>query len=254
MIGIIGGTGYYSVIKGGEKIDVETPYGSAPVVVGKIGDKKAAFLPRHGFKHETPPHMVNYRANIYALKLCRAERVISINSAGSLSPNLAPGKIVLPSDLIDFTKTREYTFYDDKTVHIDFSEPYCSELRKAVIDSAKALKIAVIKNSVYAAAEGPRFETPAEIKMLRKMGAELVGMVGAPEAALAKELELCYASITSITNYAAGISKKKLTIDEVKEIAEKNSSSILKLIKATVKNLPEERKCRCKEALTGATA
>jgi len=252
MFAIIGGTGYYTLLEDEEKIEIETPYGRASVAVGKIGNKKAVFLPRHGDKHEIPPHRVNYKANIYALKACKAERVISINSAGSLSVNLPPGAIVLPNDLIDFTKMREYTFYDNKTAHIDFSEPYCSELRSAIASSASTLKIKLAKNAVYAAMQGPRFETPAEIKMLRKLGTNIVGMVGAPEAALAKEVELCYASITSITNYAAGISKKKLTIDEVKEIAERNSAAILKLIKTTIKNIPEERKCRCKEALTGA--
>lgn len=252
MLAIIGGTGYYSLLREGERIDIDTPYGGASVAVGKVGNKKAVFLPRHGYKHEIPPHRVNYRANIYAIKACKAKRIISINSAGSLSPKLPPGTIVLPGDLIDFTKTREYTFYDGKTVHIDLSEPYCSELRKIIASSAASAGIKLVKNAVYAATQGPRFETPAEIKMLRKLGANLVGMVGAPEAALAKELELCYASITSVTNYAAGISKKKLTIEEVKEIAERNSSAILKLIKTTIKNLPEERKCRCKEALAGA--
>ncbi len=252
MLGIIGGTGYYEILESPEKIEIATPFGRALVSAGEIEKKKAFFIARHGEKHSIPPHKVNYRANIYALKLCNVERIISVNSVGSLSLSLKPGEIVLPSDLIDFTKTRAYTFYDTKVMHIDFSEPFCSELRSLISKAAKEQRIEVKKRAVYAVTEGPRFETKAEIRMLKKLGASIVGMVASPEAALAKELEMCYASIANITNFACGISKSKLTVSEVKKIAEENREKIIKIIRNLAKTLPEERKCRCKEALKDA--
>lgn len=252
MLGIIGGTGYYEILENSEKMEIATPFGRAIVSAGEISKKRAFFIARHGEKHNIPPHKVNYRANIYALKLCNVERIISINSVGSLSSALKPGDIVLPSDLIDFTKKRDYTFYDTKVVHIDFSEPFCNELRKLILKSAEKLKIKAKKHAIYAATEGPRFETKAEIKMLKKLGASVVGMVASPEAALAKELELCYASIANITNFACGISKDKLTVTEVKKIAEENREKIMKIIRKLAEIMPAERKCRCREALKDA--
>lgn len=252
MLGIIGGTGYYEILSSLEKIKIKTPFGSAIVSAGEIANKRAFFIARHGEKHNMPPHKVNYRANIYALKLCNVERIISINSVGSLSYALKPGEIVLPSDLIDFTKKRDYTFYDNKAVHIDFSEPFCAELRSLILKSADELKIKIRSEAVYAVTEGPRFETRAEVAMLKKLGASVVGMVASPEAVLAKELELCYASVANITNFACGISREKLTISEVKKIAEENREKIIKIITNLAKALPKERKCRCREALKDA--
>lgn len=255
MIGLIGGTGIYDadIFEDVKTKSVKTPYGDVPeIFTGVLGGKSVAFLPRHGKGHGVPPHMVNYRANIYALKEIGVERIISINSVGGINTNLKPGDVVVPGDFLDFTKGRPTTFYDDEVVHIDVSEPYCPQVRSTLMKASDAVVERVFDGGVYVCTEGPRFETPAEIRMLASMGGDVVGMVGIPEAVLAREKEMCYASLCTVTNFAAGISKEKLTSTEVIDIVKANEDNIRAIIRQAIEVMPGERECGCGSALEGA--
>jgi len=251
MIGIIGGTGIYEIVEMGEEMEtliIETPYGKSPEIsIFKLHDKEVAFMPRHAKGHVNPPHMINYRANVYAMKQMNVERIIATNAVGSLEIDVKPGDFLVPNDFLDFTKIREFTFYDSKTVHIDITEPYCHDLRDVLISSGD-----MVENGVYICTEGPRFETAAEIKMFKQLGGSVVGMTGIPEAILARELEICYASICMVTNYAASISTSRLTVEEVFEVVKGQKDRLVKLLSDSIAKLPEERECPCKYALLGA--
>ena len=257
-IGIIGGSGLYEikglVHKGRKKI--KTPFGkpSDEYLTGEIGDVQIIFLPRHGKHHDIPPHMINYRANIWGFQKLGVERILSINAVGCIKKGLKPGDIVLTDQVIDMTKSRSSTFYDGKdgVVHIDFTGPYCPELREILIKAGKRTKVPVKDRSTYVAVEGPRLESAAEIKSFRILGGDVVGMTGMPEASLARELEICYSGISVVANFAAGISKKRLTVSEVM-LAMKSSTEKLKLLlKETFAIVPPKRKCNCGEALRDA--
>jgi 5'-methylthioadenosine phosphorylase len=251
MIGIIGGTGVYEIVTMGDEIDkkvLKTPYGYSPEVsIFKLHGKNVVFMPRHAKGHSNPPHMINYRANVYAMKKLGVDRIIATNAVGSLERSVKPGDFLVPHDFIDFTKLRKNTFYDERTVHIDVTEPYCNEIRHLISSSGD-----VIMDGVYVCTEGPRFETPAEIKMFRMLGGTVVGMTGIPEAVLARELEICYASICTVSNYAASISPTNLTIDEVFEIMDNKKHDLVKLMDTAISKMVKERTCHCKGALNGA--
>lgn len=251
MIGIIGGTGIYEIVEMGEEIEkkvIDTPYGKSPEIsIFKLHDREVVFMPRHAKGHANPPHMINYRANIYAMKLMGVERIIATNAVGSLELDIKPGDFLVPNDFLDFTKVRDFTFYDDKTVHIDITEPYCHNLRDIL-----SLSGDVIDKGVYVCTEGPRFETAAEIRMFKQLGGTVVGMTGIPEAILARELEICYASLCMVSNYAASISPTKLTVNEVFDIVEGKKEDLVKLIYNAIAKIPSNRECPCKYALVGA--
>lgn len=254
MIGIIGGTGIYSPksVTDVEVKKVDTPFGESPEIkIVEFDGEPVAFLPRHGKSHGVPPHRVNYRANIYALKEIGVDRIISTNSVGSINESFAPGDVVIPHDFLDFTKGRESTFYDDLVVHIDVSSPYCGEIRSALLKAAGPVSN-VFGEGVYACTQGPRFETPTEIKMIKTLGGDIVGMTGVPEVVLAREMEMCYGSLCIVANFAAGIKEDKLTAREVTDVVKKNKESLRKIIADAVKNIPEHRECSCGEALGGA--
>ncbi len=247
MIGIIGGTGFYDpdFLGDFEKVIVDTIYGSSELFLGAFENREIAFLPRHGASHNIPPHMIDYRKNVMALKVSGADNVISVNSAGSLKKSIKPGSIVIPHDFIDFTSGRDGTFHDNETVHVDLEDPYCEKIRHTLIKSSRGFFDDVHWRGVYVCTQGPRFETPSEIKMLRMLGGDVVGMVGCPEVALAREAGLCYASICLVANYGSGMSKKPLTINEVKEMVILNMDSIKKTIESAVKTIPGEKRCEC---------
>jgi len=251
-VGIIGGTGLEALLGDAEQIHVGTPYGlPPPVSVGEINGVSVVFLPRHGVHHSTPPHMVNYRANIYALHRIGVQQIVATNAVGAINFEFKPGNLVVPHDFIDFTKVRSSTFYDASPVtHVDLSQPYCPTIRWTLINSAKKCS-RLWEKAVLACTEGPRFETPAEIRVFRQLGCDIVGMSGAPEAVLARELEMCYATICFITNMAAGM-QERLTADEVTRVAKKVVPDLEKILRETVKNLPRERHCSCKHALREA--
>lgn len=244
-VAVIGGTGLEEMFDISEKVNVGTPYGiSYAISICKIQGKEVVFLPRHGRSHDVPPHRVNFRANIYALHRLGVERIIATNAVGAINPNFKPGDFVVPHDLIDFTRQRPLTFYDHAPVtHIDFTEPYCPELRKILIEKARGINV-VHEQAVYVCTEGPRFETPAEIKMFRLLGCDIVGMTGMPEAVLARELGMCYATICFVSNMAAGIAKK-LTYKEVLDVSKVVMPKLRRIITETILSLPETRGCQC---------
>ena len=240
-------------MRGVEKIRVGTPYGlSPPISIGELGERLVAFLPRHGISHSIPPHRVNYRANIYALHSMGVERVVATNAVGAINPDFKPGDLVVPHDLIDFTKLRQLTFYDKAPVtHIDVSHPYCPETRALLIETMKKNVARRWSRSVLVCMEGPRYETPAEIEMLRRLGCDIVGMTGVPEALLARELEMCYATLCFVSNMAAGM-QQRLTAGEVTKVAEKIMPIIQQTLRETIERLPVERHCPCAHALKDA--
>lgn len=249
--GVITGTGLYDVFEG-ERISIDTPYGKSPeIMITEIEGRKIAFMPRHGREHAAPPHRINYRANIYALKELGVERIIATNAVGSLRREFEPGSYVLVDDFIDLTKTRPSTFYEDRVIHVDMTQPYCPEIRKAVLSVARKIGAPMHDGGVYVCTEGPRFETRAEIRMIRQMGGDVVGMTGVPEVVLARELEMCYATICIVTNYAADMAER-LTVDEVFEIMGRKKTELRELIVNAILNIPEERNCICARALEGA--
>ena len=253
-IGIIGGTGIYNpeILDHTEEQLIKTEYGEVKLKTGFYQGQGVAFLARHGEKHAVPPHLVNYRGNIMALKKLGVERIIATAAVGSLNRDLEPGQLVLINQFIDFTKTRSSTFFEGGgkgVVHVDFTEPYCPSLRKTLKEAAGEIGLKVNSGGTYVCTEGPRFETPAEIIMYSKLGGDLVGMTSVPEVVLAREAEICYATIAMVTNYAAGISTASLTIAEVMEAMANNTENIRKLTMKAIEIMPLERDCLCKEAL-----
>jgi len=252
-VAIIGGTGLELLLKDAEQIQVGTPHGPPPpICVGELEGKPVAFLPRHGVHHSLPPHKVNYQANIYALHEIGVQRIVATSAVGAINPDLKPGELVVPHDLIDFTKLRSPTFYNEAPVtHIDLSQPYCPEIRSLLIKSIKNFASRTRDRAVLVCTEGPRYETPAEIEMFRRLGGDLVGMTCAPETVLARELEMCYATLCFVSNMAAGM-QQRLTAGEVIEVAKEKMPLIQQILRETVKHLPEDRNCPCARALEGA--
>jgi 5'-methylthioadenosine phosphorylase len=252
-VAIIGGTGFEDLLKEAGQIRIGTPYGlPPPIYIGKIDGKPLAFLPRHGTHHSIPPHKVSYQANVYALHQLGVERIIATNAVGAINMELRPGDLVVPHDLVDFTKFRRSTFYDDAPVtHVDVSQPYCPEIRRSLIKAAKPHDVEVWDQAVFVCTEGPRYETPAEIGMFKRLGCDVVSMTGAPEAVLARELEICYATLCFVTNMAAGM-QERLTASEVAGMADERMPVIQQILREAIKNLPEDRGCPCAHALEDA--
>jgi 5'-methylthioadenosine phosphorylase len=244
---IIGGSGFYSVpgCTLVEKRPVATKYGDVTLFIYRNKDGlEFVFLPRHGEGHTSPPHMINYRANIMALKQAGVESVIAVASVGSLRAHLRPGDFVLLDQFIDFTRSRPSTFYGEgEVVHTDMTEPFCESLRKCVL-SAKPAGMKIHEKGTYVCAEGPRFETAAEIRAYSAMGGDVVGMTLVPEVVLARELGICYAGIAVITNYAAGISKK-VSHEEVLAAMAKTGTALADYVVGCLSTVPAERKCAC---------
>jgi 5'-deoxy-5'-methylthioadenosine phosphorylase len=216
MLGIIGGSGLTQLanLDVSHREVVRTPWGepSAPLSFGSIGKQQVIFLARHGHGHSIPPHLVNYRANIDALKRAGATRVISVASVGGIRADMGPGVLLVPKQIIDYTWGREMSFQHadaQQVVHIDFTEPYDSGVRKAILDAARQQGEAVIDGGIYAATQGPRLETAAEINRLERDGVDVVGMTGMPEAGLAREAELPYGALCVVANWAAGRADSK---------------------------------------------
>ena len=252
-IAIIGGTGFENLLENARQLRLGTPYGiSPPLRVGKISGRNVVFLPRHGPDHSVPPHRINYRANIYALYELGVQRILATNAVGAINLNFKPSDIVVPHDFVDFTRHRSATYYDEAPVtHIDVSQPYCPEIRKLLIETAKKLGFHVWDKAVIVCTEGPRYETPAEIKMFRRLGCDVVGMTGIPESVLARELEMCYAPICYVSNMAAGM-QKRLTAPDVSKISKSVLPKIEQNLIETIRTLPSERDCPCVNALRDA--
>lgn len=256
-IGLIAGSGFYKVKNFTilQEKTLSTPFGepSDLYFIGKFDDVELIFLPRHGLKHTIAPHCINYRANLWGFKELGVERIVSINAVGGLQPNLLPGQIVIPDQIIDLTKSRASTFYDGPdVVHIDFTEPYCGHLRNSILSGKKAKELNIVNKGVYVAVEGPRLETASEISFFASIGGTVIGMTGMPEAVLARELAICYVNMAIVSNHAAGLSKLKLTTTEVIETMKKSENKIVGILKEFLPIISRNRTCSCKDALKDA--
>jgi 5'-methylthioadenosine phosphorylase len=250
---IIGGTGVYDpgVLESPLNRTIDTPYGEAHVTLGGYAGRTVAFLARHGKGHSVPPHKVNYRANIWALKELGVSQVLATAAVGSIRKEFAPGSLVLVDDFIDMTKSRQATFYEGQNgvVHIDMTDPYCGRVRQTIAQSAKEAGIELLQGGVYVCTEGPRFETASEIRMYAQLGGDVVGMTSVPEVILAKEAEMCYATVAIVTNYCTGISDTVLTHQEVVDEMKANIEKVRKLFYKVIQTGTGERTCRCPHAL-----
>ncbi|MDF2874551.1 MAG: S-methyl-5-thioinosine phosphorylase, partial [Sporomusa sp.] len=230
-IAIIGGTGVYDprILDNIRDQEIATPYGVVRFKSGEYAGKEVAFIPRHGSSHSIPPHLINYRANIWAIKKLGVQNIIATTAVGSLNLDMKPGDFVLIDQFLDFVKNRTTTFYeggDRGVVHVDVTTPYCPTVRNVLTTAAQNLGISIHQQGTYVCTEGPRFETPAEIKMFAKFGGDVVGMTNVPEVVLAREAEMCYATVSMVTNFAAGISPQPLTHHEVLETMQGNAENI----------------------------
>ena len=253
VFGVIGGSGLYNFfVDPVKKIPVKTPFGDVDLLKGNIKKNEVYFLNRHGTTHSIPPHLINHKANLYSLWNVGVTHIISTSAVGSLTPDYAPGDFVILEQFVDFV-SQPITFFDGTfqlpppqskggVIHTDFTNPYCSSLQSAIISRGKTLNITVKKGGVYVLMLGPRFETPAEIRIMTKNNwGNLVGMTNPPEAILARELTMHYASIALVTNFAAGLepNKRKITQNEVLNMFTKNHSHLVQLIYDTIVHYPE---------------
>jgi len=255
-IGVFGGSGFYSFLEDAEEVKVSTPYGepSAPLVVGEIAGRSVAFLPRHGVHHEFPPHKVPYRANLWAFKELGVERVIGPAAAGSLQAHVRRGDFVVCDQLVDRTSGRIATFYDGPaTTHISLADPYCPELRSVAVSQGGELGIKMHERGTVVVIEGPRFATRAESRWYADAGWEVINMTQYPEATLARELELCYANVSLITDYDVGVEGvPPVSVEEVVKVFMENNERLRDLLFAIVPAIPSTRGCACGTALAGA--
>jgi len=253
-IGIIGGTGIYdpSILENVHEAETLTPYGNVSYKVGDYAGKSIAFIPRHGTSHSIAPHLIKYRANIWALKKIGVKNILATAAVGSLNLSMKLGDFVVVDQFIDFTKNRINTFYEggnSGVIHVDFTTPYCPTMGKTLFHVGQSMGIAIHSKGTYVCTEGPRFETPAEIAMFAKLGGDIVGMTNVPEVVLAREAEICYSAIGMVTNFAAGISPNPLTYGEVIEIMNQNTENLKRLLMNTIQLIDTSADCNCKTAL-----
>lgn len=245
MFAIIGGSGLYSL---GDEFELEaqvtrnTIYGntSSDILIGTWNSRPIAFLPRHGPGHRVPPHRINYRANIWALREQGVERIISINAVGGIADNMPPTTLVLPDQIIDYSSGREASFFDGEdgvVKHVDFTWPYSHELRLLIAETARHTGIHLVNGATYACTNGPRLETAAEISRLCNDGCHIVGMTGMPEAVLARELEIEYASLALVVNWAAGIEDRPIAMEEILRNMEQGLQQLKPLLQASLDRL-----------------
>lgn len=244
-IAVIGGVGFCIE---GLVDELSTPYGPVNAWFTRMKGRRVAFIPRHGEPH-LPPHKVNYRAIISAARASGASRVISVNTVGTMSYHPV-GSLFLPLDFVEFTKSRINTFFEERAVHVDMSQPYCPEVRLALAQSIKSSGRDLYEG-VYACAEGPHLESPAQIRMTRCFG-DVIGMTGYPEVVLARELSLCYAALCIVTNEACGMKPEGLNTTEIKDQMKASENAIREIISGAAERMPEERSCPCKDALSEA--
>ncbi|GAA4214314.1 S-methyl-5'-thioadenosine phosphorylase [Microbispora amethystogenes] len=254
-IGVIGGSGLYSLLEDAHEVDVTTPYGppSDTISVGRIGGRSVAFIPRHGRGHTYPPHRIPYRANMWALRSLGVRQVLAPSAVGSLRPEIGPGALVIPDQLVDRTQSREQTYYDaGGAVHVSFSDPYCPTGRAAAAATARDTGWDTVDGGTLVVIEGPRFSTRAESQWYAGAGWSIIGMTGHPEAVLARELALCYTTLALVTDHDAGVEAGEgVTHEEVLAFFAANVERMRTLVSQVVEALPEERPCPCGNALDG---
>ena len=260
-IGVFGGSGFYSLIENAREVAIETPYGapSDKLALGEIAGKRVAFLPRHGKDHRFPPHMINYRANLYAMKMLGVKRIIAPTACGSLKAEVKPGSMVVADQVVDRTTGRTDTFYDGPiTTHVSFADPYCPTMRPIAIDALRSLDIETHERGTIVVIQGPRFSSRAESQWFSAAGWEVINMTQYPESYLARELEMCYVNISLITDYDVGLEGiggiEPVSHHEVIEVFNKNNARVKDGIYRIIEHLDVKADCKCHHALQGARA
>jgi len=251
-IAIIGGTGIYDsdAFENIREVDVDTPFGkpSDKILIGEYESRSVAFIPRHGRGHVYSPTNLPYRANIYALKKLGVERIISVAAVGSLKEEIRPLDIVVPDQIFDRTKHRADTFFEDVVVHVGMAEPFCPQLRNVAIDVLEKLGMSYHGKGTYVCIEGPQFSTKAESNVYRSLGFDIIGMTALPEAKLAREAEICYVTIATVTDY--DVWKEELVdVKTVLENAARNEENVKTILREMIPKIPEKRECECENAL-----
>lgn len=251
-IGVFGGSGFYSFLDDITEVEVDTPYGrpSAPFHLGSIGDRRVAFLARHGTNHQFPPHRINYRANLWAMRSLGVTRVLSPCASGSLQPHIHPGEFVVPDQFVDRTSGRKDTFFEGPTAnHVSMADPYCPELSKVALHAGRQQGITMHEGGTVVVIQGPRFSTKAESRWFRSAGWEVINMTQYPEAALARELGLCYASVALITDYDTGLEGvegiEPVTQEEIFAFFDANLEKVRGLLFEAIGKIPTEIGCDC---------
>ena len=267
-VAVIGGSGFYEFLADVTEVEVDTPYGapSAPVSLGTLdrdgegdvgagaGGRSVAFLPRHGAGHAYPAHRVNYRANLWALRALGVRQVIAPCAVGSLRPELGPGTVVVPDQLVDRTTSRVQTYFDEGACHVGFADPYCGRLRQHVLGASRAGGQDVVDGGAMVVIEGPRFSTRAESQWYAAQGWSLVNMTGHPEAVLARELALCYCAVALVTDLDAGLETGQgVDQAEVFRVFAENTERLRVLLRSVAASAPVDRDCQCSHALDGMT-
>ncbi len=255
-IGVFGGSGFYSFLEDVEQVEVETPYGapSGPLFVGEIGGKHVAFLPRHGVNHELPPHRIPYRANVWAMRELGVRRIIGPCASGALQADLRLGEFVVCDQFVDRTTGRADTFYDGpETTHVSSADPYCPDLCRLLVDTAGELGIPVRDGGTVVTIQGPRFSTRAESKWFQDAGWHMINMTAYPEGYLARELELCYANISMVTDHDVGVEgAEPVTHEAVLKVFTENNERLRELLFAVIPKIGAQPEDVCATALRGA--
>ncbi len=258
VVGVIGGSGLYELEGLAEisKVEVETPFGrpSDAYITGQLGDVKMVFLPRHGKGHHVSPSDINYRANIFGMKKLGVELIISVSAVGSMREDLHPGEIVVVDQFFDHTKTRPKSFFGEGLVcHVHFADPICQDLADGLYSASQAVGAKAHKGGTYLVMEGPQFSTRAESRIYRQWGVDVIGMTNLPEAKLAREAEICYATLALVTDYDCWHeSEEDVSIEGVLTVLKNNVASAKQIIRKAVEELPEQRSCTCGSALRDA--
>jgi 5'-methylthioadenosine phosphorylase len=257
-LGVFGGSGFYSFLDDATEVNLDTPWGppAAPVTIGEVAGRRVAFLPRHGRDHDRNPAQVPYRANLWAMRELGVSRIFGPCAAGSLQPSIAPGHVVVCDQLVDRTWGRPDTFFDGaEVVHIAFADPYCPELRATAIAAVRGQGVTAHEAGTMVVIQGPRFSTRAESRAYAAQGFEVIGMTQHPEAYLARELGLCYATLAMVTDYDAGLEGHPdvaaVTMDQVVAVFEENLGRLRAVLHDALASVPHERSCSCAEAAGG---
>jgi 5'-methylthioadenosine phosphorylase len=255
-IGVFGGSGFYSFLEDVEEVEIETPYGrpSAPLTIGDVGGRGVAFLPRHGPTHELPAHRIPYRANLWAMKELGVRRILGPCASGALTTDLELGEFVVCDQFVDRTSGRGDTFYDGPdTIHVSAAEPYCPELRVLLVETARQLGITVHDGGTVVVIQGPRFSTRAESQWFQSMGWDVINMTAYPECHLARELELCYATVAMVTDYDVGVEgSQPVSAERVVRVFQENNERLRELLFAVIPKIGPQSEDVCATALRGA--